>query len=125
MESPGWVKARVQKLSAGTIPGLKQIHSSSTCQLCLFNIHRAIDFEYSGGRKEYPNISCSSRLCKALMIKSGVLKSISATHIGITFSGAEYLSSQIIFNTIGSFPVNLFIKIPTHPNNDIISGVQR
>ena len=84
MLSPGLVKASVQKLSAGTIPGLKHIQSFSILHWFRIFDHSIMEEKYSGGRKEYPRISCLSRSERALIMNSGELKSISATHIGIT-----------------------------------------
>src|SRR5690554_179280 len=65
-----------------TMPGIKVSHSLSTSHPCRYFSQSIMDCQKSAEGQVYPYIGCFSLSSNALRIKSGVSKSMSATHKG-------------------------------------------
>lgn len=107
ISSPGSVKLLIARYMPGTTPGLKAISDGLISQSCRFFIHSDIAFMQLSDLKLYPSIGCSVLFRIASIIKSGVSKSMSATHIGKTSSKPK--KSFILSYLIQSVPLRSII----------------
>ena len=87
--------------TAGITPVLNTIQSLSMSQLCLLDHQLATALFQLSGIIEYPNTPCAALLLTASIISGAVLKSISATHIGSSFSATSHFKDCVLVLSIG------------------------